>query len=369
MWFIAGSWLYFYRRYMHDGQLGVLDGVTFAIGFLAEIPSGALADKFGRKKILVVGLLLNMIGYLLHAVGGYGMIFVAQTCLTVGWAFVSGADDALVYDSLKEEKKESQWKKVIARKYQISIIFTLVSYIIGAVLYRTWFRLAFIAEGLVIIPAIFIALGLVEAKVVGADHEKSYFKKLRDGVKALLQRKNVSYLLIALVFLGVGYAFDFGSLTTFSLDHRGVHQTGQAIVLTIIGGLSVVLLFYLEKIRSVPREKHGLVIVASIMTASIFAGVLSHSVLIGVATVVVIRLCSNALLPWLNDVVQHNVSSSHRATALSSLAVLYKLPYVFIAPFAGVFSRSNRWDTFMLVIGSLMIVGLAGYLILTRSNE
>ena len=44
--FVSAVWLYFYRIFITDQQVGILDGVAFAIGLIAEVPSGALADRF-----------------------------------------------------------------------------------------------------------------------------------------------------------------------------------------------------------------------------------------------------------------------------------------------------------------------------------
>src|SRR5690242_19728514 len=57
IWFFGTVWLYFYRLYITDQQVGLLDGVAFAIGLLAEVPSGALADKFGRDNMVRLGLM------------------------------------------------------------------------------------------------------------------------------------------------------------------------------------------------------------------------------------------------------------------------------------------------------------------------
>jgi MFS family permease len=57
LWFVEAIWLYFYRVFMTDGQVGTLDSVAFLIGLLVEVPSGALADKFGRARIAKIGVI------------------------------------------------------------------------------------------------------------------------------------------------------------------------------------------------------------------------------------------------------------------------------------------------------------------------
>ena len=148
LWFVTGSWLYFYRLYMSDRQIGILDGLVFGIGLIAEIPSGALADLLGRKRQMQLGLLLMSAGWLVQGFAqAYWYILVGMIMLTVGMALVSGSDDALVYDSLDAEGKSSLWDKVIARKFQIMHIVTIASYLIGGILYVVQFRLPFILAG------------------------------------------------------------------------------------------------------------------------------------------------------------------------------------------------------------------------------
>jgi hypothetical protein len=45
LWFLSAVWLYFYRIFITDRDIGVIDGIAFFIGLLAEVPSGAIADR------------------------------------------------------------------------------------------------------------------------------------------------------------------------------------------------------------------------------------------------------------------------------------------------------------------------------------
>ena len=67
LWFIGAVWLYFYRLFITDQQVGFLDGMAFGIGLVAQIPTGALADRFGRDKITRLGLILEGVGLLTQA--------------------------------------------------------------------------------------------------------------------------------------------------------------------------------------------------------------------------------------------------------------------------------------------------------------
>ena len=98
--------------FLHYGltleQFGILNGVWAATIVLLEVPSGALADTLGRRKLLILAgclMVLEMAVLLVAPVGGGALmfwLFVLNRILSgAAEAAASGADEALAYDSLK----------------------------------------------------------------------------------------------------------------------------------------------------------------------------------------------------------------------------------------------------------------------------
>ncbi len=326
LWFITGSWLYFYRLYMSDRQIGVLDGLAFGVGLVAEIPSGALADLFGRKRQLIVGLFLMAVSFLVEGFAqGYWYLFVGMMMFTVGMALVSGSDDALVYDSLDAEGKSGRWNKIIARKFQIMHAVTITSYLVGGLLYVWYFRLPFILAGIGGLVGVFVAFGLKEVRHASekSPSVSSYVRQNIDGMKYLFRRHMWLYAFMALVVLGIGYAFDLGVIKPLTLDAFGYHANAQAVISAIAGGVAIAVLMLLPRLRKLFGEKKGLVLLAFVMGG----GFLVSSFPVGrfgLLAFLAIFIVNSLVEPWLNDIVQQEVSSSHRATALSTLAFIAK---------------------------------------------
>src|SRR6187431_2094655 len=102
-------------------QFVMLNLIWAATIFLFEVPSGALADTIGRKKLLVwaAGLMVVEMLCLLFAPrnGGamlVGLCVVNRVCSGLSEACASGADEALAYDSLHESGREDSWDKLLA---------------------------------------------------------------------------------------------------------------------------------------------------------------------------------------------------------------------------------------------------------------
>ncbi|MCB1095711.1 MAG: MFS transporter [Verrucomicrobiae bacterium] len=113
---------------------------------LLEVPSGALADRIGRRKLVVgAGILMvvEMLVLLLAPVNGgavlFGMFLLNRILSGAAEAAASGADEALVYDSLPEETRSTLWPKINARLMWIqSLAFVFVT-ITGAYVYDPGF--------------------------------------------------------------------------------------------------------------------------------------------------------------------------------------------------------------------------------------
>lgn len=116
--------------------------------FTLEVPSGALADTLGRKKLLVFSAVLMVIemGILLVAPkdGGavlFGLCIVNRLLSGTSEAAASGADEAIAYDSLPEEGRESAWDEVMGAAMRWRAAGFLIAMALGGLLYDpVWLR-------------------------------------------------------------------------------------------------------------------------------------------------------------------------------------------------------------------------------------
>jgi len=131
-------------------QYLLLNAVWAAAIFLFEVPSGALADTLGRKRLLVfsAALMVLEMSVLLFAPKDGGALLFALCLLNrflsgTSEAAASGADEAIVYESLPEENRESAWDQVMATAMRWRSAGYLVAMTLGALLYDPswWNRL------------------------------------------------------------------------------------------------------------------------------------------------------------------------------------------------------------------------------------
>ena len=106
-------------------EIGIAETVFHIVSLVFEIPSGVLADVFGRKKMLVVSTIMGMISDIIMILSGS----LFMVCLSIAFRalcynFSSGSGDALAYDSLKQVKMESRFERYESNQF---IIYRLCS--------------------------------------------------------------------------------------------------------------------------------------------------------------------------------------------------------------------------------------------------
>lgn len=135
-------------------QYVMLNAVWAAAIFLLEVPSGALADTVGRKRLLVFSAALMVVemGILLIAPKDGGVLLFALCLLNrflsgASEAAASGADEAIAYDSLPIEGRAAAWDVVLAAAMRWRAAGFLIAMTLGGLLYDpTWLN-AMLPEG------------------------------------------------------------------------------------------------------------------------------------------------------------------------------------------------------------------------------
>ncbi len=148
-WFTSGVTLFFSRKFLTDTQFGVMDALAFSLGLLAEIPSGIIADTFGRRRTVMIGVIVSGLGFGIWGLSVTGwMVFVGVLLFSLGTALQSGADEAMLYDYLKAHGNEHVWPRISATGGIIARLSYVVSIFIGGIAYIYLDRLPFLLRSL-----------------------------------------------------------------------------------------------------------------------------------------------------------------------------------------------------------------------------
>ncbi|MFN6196055.1 MAG: MFS transporter [Planctomycetota bacterium] len=129
--------LYFERHGMSESQYGEIIGVYYVAMFLAEVPTGVLADRIGPKMMMVAGPLLLATGFLaLLAWPEYPGFLLAEALLGVAHAVLSGPPATLLYETLQRAGEPHRFLREESRLSALRMLGTGVSFRLGGALAR-----------------------------------------------------------------------------------------------------------------------------------------------------------------------------------------------------------------------------------------
>ena len=127
------------------GEFAALNVVWAVTIVLLEVPSGALADRYGRRPLVIAASVLMVLEMLVLCAMQTGQpevvfwLFVVNRILSgAAEACASGADEALAYDSLPPTERTTLWPNVMAQLMRYSAVAVVFTSISGAWLYTQW---------------------------------------------------------------------------------------------------------------------------------------------------------------------------------------------------------------------------------------
>jgi MFS transporter, DHA3 family, tetracycline resistance protein len=197
---VAG--VYFVRTVgMSPLQLVLVGTVMEGAIFLFEVPTGVVADTFGRRLSVVIGLLVQ--GAAMAAVGFYASfpaILAAYAVWGVGWTFQSGSLEAWITDELGRENLGGTFARGQRAEYTGALAGLALS-----VALASWSLPVAVSAGGILSAGIGVLLALVMPETGFRPHRQAQRPQLdtaRRGLCFVRGRRVLVLLLLAVFFAG-----------------------------------------------------------------------------------------------------------------------------------------------------------------------
>lgn len=332
-----------------------------------EIPSGYLADLFGRKNTLVIGAILGTLGYTIYSFSfGFAGFLMAEIILGAGISMISGADSALLYDTLAEHKKDDQYTRYEGQIISIGNFAESLAGIAGGLLALISLRIPFYAQTAVAFIAIPAALTLREPS----------FRIATAGVRIrdVLNVVRISLYSDQKLRLNIFFSSVIGAATLSMawfvqpvFKSIGIPLAGYGIIWTTLNVSAGIFSSIAYRIEKYLGERTTLILIsASIPGGFILTG------LIGTKWALVVLLIfyffRGLATPVLKDYINRLTKSEMRATVLSVRSFVIRILFALIAPFMGRVSDQYDVGTSLIVSGIIFTVILLPLMIVYLSR-
>lgn len=345
-------------------EIGLLESIFLATLLTFEIPTGTLADRFGRKWTVVCGALLTPIGTLVMALGsGFAVFAVASIIYGIAMALFSGAETALIYDTLREAEEEKSYILVSGKSWAFFYVFMAIAAPIGSHLFALNPRLPFFIDAAISSFAFWVYLSMREPASEGGDSSQkdTYLAILKNGIKQLSMNPHIRWY----VFFGLLISLTLTVFnSTFSqplLTDQGIKTPQIGFVFSAVAIIQATTSFYAQKIEKKLGEKLALILIFLAPGVAFLAmGVPMLSVVL--PFYLAYNLVKGFRLPVLDSYVQRHVSSNSRATVLSIQSFLGSLAGVVFLPVFGYLADQTSVVTGVVALGIVTLIG--GFLLL-----
>lgn len=334
-------------------QISIIESVVIASMFLMEIPTGVLADRIGRKWSLVACVFLMMCAELLFLFSREYALYLLVAFLTgTGFAFSSGATEALIYDSLPPDDREDTMKRAMGRYGSIGQLAFFISPLIGAWILGDLtahrFDLAIAITVLMLGIGTLISLTIQEPATEWEQERQSVFQIFRDGVSNIRQNRALQRLLALIVlttpFTGV-------LVTTFAaptMTQNHVAPEWIAVSLSLGSFLGIFTVRFAPHVEKFLGKKWGLTLLL-IMPA--LSWLLLASVTGGMVWFVIVWMyaANNMSYPLLSAYQNALIPDQNRATTLSLLNMFNSLFISVVSPIYAFIGMTSLPLTFFIM--------------------
>lgn len=359
LFFLIPVYIAFQNQYLTLTQMALLASSRYVLMFLMELPTGVFADLWGRKISCAIGAFINASGLFLIAFFPSTIWIIVGTMIrAIGESAMSGANSALIYDTLKENNREEEYVKIAARESMIVQTGLILATFLGGYLYSVSKTLPFLLTGTSIFTSAFLYLKMQEPHLDSIKYSWNiYISKTKDGLKELVKNSYTKYLSVYFMFIaGISWSW-MTYLNLVFLNSLGFDQGTQGTILSVARMLNAIIIGIIAVGALRFTRKHGAWIHPGLMLLGSLMALIPNPT-INVLAIMPLMFVSTLRFNLLGKLTNEVFDSRHRATALSALNLLLGLLYSIIVALSGPLTElaHPRWIFFWTGIMPLPLI-------------
>ena len=189
----SSIWSFYLTEYC---QFSLTEAVAFQAGTtlvsgLLDLPTGSWADRFGRRRVVIIGFISKAIAAML-------MIFAYSTSVLIlaalakgfGSAQLSGAKTALLHDNLKARGEEASFRRYMSNTVMMNYCSRTVAFVLSGILFSLHPTLPYITLAVALLTGAYCTALIRELpfEKTGASANREH---IMQGVKVFLSTENL----------------------------------------------------------------------------------------------------------------------------------------------------------------------------------
>jgi len=359
----AALWVIYLQeqRGLSLSQAALIDVTFFVAAAIGEVPTGIVADTFGRKTSLAIGtVLMSVSSFAWVLAPTLPLIMVAYICLGIGFTFLSGAEDALFYESVQLAGRGDDYTRLVGRVSATMTGALALGSVASGLFAMITLPLPFLiaASGYLIVFA--IVLTLRERRInEKTDSQRLSFKEVIHQSLALMRaRPSLRYPMIYLAIVPLAALiletlFVQPQSVAFGVPIAGIGLVIMSLQMTNIAGAS-----WSDWLGRRLGERRILYLTPLVVITNLIL-LAALQILPALFFIAMISLVTAAQRPIVLNSIQLEVSDNTRATLLSMQSLMLTIVAAIAQPTLGyIADQAGLPATYVALAGSLGILVL-----------
>lgn len=332
----------------------ILKSVYSVAAVALEIPSGYLADVWGRRKCLILGCILFFCGYLYYSfTSTFAAFIMAEILLGTGQTLVNGADSALLYDTTVQYKKEHLYLRYEGRITMIGNFAEAVAGIFGGLLAAYSLRYPFYAQAVIAFSGIPAAFALQESSI--KSKIQSPLQEITRIIRySLVTNKRLCYNIMYSGIIGAA-TLTMAWFVQPYLMYMKTPTSWFGVIWTVLNLTVGIAALYSDRVDSYfGPKKMGILILTFV--AGGYVALAFNLTYAGLPILLVFYIIRGFATPILKGYINQMTFSEMRATVLSIRNFIIRLLFAAIAPFIGWLNDMYSLKTALLASAAIILV-------------
>ena len=328
--------------YLEQGLFTITNvAIVFAVEAIAmalfEVPTGAIADLFGRKRTITLASVFVLGGLVFLYIGGSMFFFILFALFNAfGRSLSSGTENALIYDTLKDENKENQYKKIIGTYSALWPLGAVVGSLVGGYLATFSLSLPVLYTFIPISIVLILTFFLEEPKYEKEDH-KNIIKHMFESSKVII-KNNQLIILFAAGFILWGFGESMHRLNSLFFEFKNIPILYFGVISAFLFGFSSIGHYFSHDVSKKIGDKKTLIFCTTGTALFILIATLTDhyvSIIFWAVPSVFFGLRN----PIIDHLINIDTESRKRATVMSSYSFITRIGMAVVIPFIGYFAE------------------------------
>lgn len=357
-WALGAIWIIFLQENgLSLTEVALIDIAFFGSIFLFEIPTGIIADKFGKKTSLILSAVVQFIGVISYGLSTDFLSYIISYVIWgLGITLMSGAKEALLYDEIKLQELsrgnanyDNHYQKIFGVLLAAGSLSAALAVALGGFLGKIDLTYPIFLTAFVFLLAGIWLLQIKEHKVV---IKVSTRKNTLEAIKTVKSKKIFPIVLISLLTSGVVTSLIFWIQPYMAFNGIDLGWIGLFFSLSIV--FSSLGSYFSNYISNILKSLSFPILVACVAFLFILSTWLGTGGVI--ASYIIIRFLANVLNPYISKILNKSIASENRATSLSVIGAFSTL---FVLSYELISSRiieEISYDMYFLSSGLILLI-------------